>query len=294
MKKIKIFISISLAVLLVFALLPVGALQAYAEEPEDTALYGDAGEAGEENPAGGNDAETPAEPDPEYADESDGVTAAEPAEEVEKAEGTEQPEGSGAEEDQLRAAPSADYGIPVLTLTIDAEEFQKVCDSEDHTYRAKGGSIRIDVPEGYRGDYFDSLDSATVGTEIDLEYFRGRGNSTWEQEKKPFKFKLDKKTSLLGMDKDKHWILMANYFDITQMKNRLTSYIATKLGLEYMAQYSPVEFYVNDEYMGCYMLCHDAEKKVGGKELKPADITEPEVTGKYMLARFCCMTRKEA
>ena len=40
-------------------------------------------------------------------------------------------------------------GIPVIYLNIDAEEFEKVNASEDHSYRAKGGSISITVPDHY-------------------------------------------------------------------------------------------------------------------------------------------------
>ena len=43
----------------------------------------------------------------------------------------------------------SDNGIPVLSIDIDPEEYQKVIESEKHTYRAEGGTISITVPEGY-------------------------------------------------------------------------------------------------------------------------------------------------
>lgn len=49
----------------------------------------------------------------------------------------------------------SDNGIPVLSIDIDPEEYQKVIESEKHTYRAAGGTISITVPEGYTGDYGD-------------------------------------------------------------------------------------------------------------------------------------------
>ena len=36
----------------------------------------------------------------------------------------------------------------------------------------------------------------------------GRGHSSWKGAKKPYKIKLGKKTSLLGMPKNKHWALL--------------------------------------------------------------------------------------
>lgn len=37
---------------------------------------------------------------------------------------------------------------------------------------------------------------------------RGRGHSSWKGAKKPYKIKLDKKTAVMGMPKNKHWALM--------------------------------------------------------------------------------------
>ena len=39
---------------------------------------------------------------------------------------------------------------------------------------------------------------------------RGRGNSTWSFPKKPYQIKFDNKENVLGMPKDKKWILLAN------------------------------------------------------------------------------------
>ena len=40
-----------------------------------------------------------------------------------------------------------DNGIPVLTLTVDPDEFQKVVMSPDHSYRAECGIISIAKPK---------------------------------------------------------------------------------------------------------------------------------------------------
>lgn len=51
--------------------------------------------------------------------------------------------------------------------------------------------------------------------------------------KKPYKIKLDKKADLFGMGKNKHWVLLANYYDNSLVRNRLTYYLGRKLGMEY-------------------------------------------------------------
>ena len=41
-----------------------------------------------------------------------------------------------------------DNGIPVLSIDIDPEEYQKIIESEEHAYRSYSGSISITVPKG--------------------------------------------------------------------------------------------------------------------------------------------------
>lgn len=48
-----------------------------------------------------------------------------------------------------------------------------------------------------------------------------RGNSTGSLKKKPFKVKLEKKTALLGMAEQKHWVLLANAIDSTLLRNQI-------------------------------------------------------------------------
>lgn len=189
-------------------------------------------------------------------------------------------------EDVLNTDGTHNYesnGIPIVYLDIAADEFNKVIQSEDHSYRSSGGSITIDVPEGYTGDYSAAaLDDVT----LDLEYIKGRGNSTWYVDKKPFKLKLAKSNDLLGMGKNKHWVLLANAFDNSMMRNRITGYIAKELGLEFTPKFEPVDFVVNGEYYGSYVLCHQirvGSSRVNINELGPEDITEPDVTGGYLL-----------
>ena len=53
---------------------------------------------------------------------------------------------------------------------------------------------------------------------------KGRGNSTWIHfPKKPYRLKLDKKTDLFGLGKNKHWNLLANYIDDSLMRNFIST-----------------------------------------------------------------------
>ena len=176
-----------------------------------------------------------------------------------------------------------DNGLPILYLQIDPKEFTKVNESEDHSYRASGATLSISVPEGYSNAYADEIS----GTDsLELDYIRGRGHGTWAADKKPYRFKLEDKADLLGMGANKHWILLANRYDTTMLRNRIISYIGEKMGLAYTPKSVPVELVVNGEYYGSYVLSEQVridKERIAIDELKPEDINEPEISGGYLV-----------
>lgn len=178
-------------------------------------------------------------------------------------------------------------GIPVVELSIDPDEYEAMIGSEGHEYRALGASINIYVPQrdgGYTNEF--SNEALSDQTDLPLEYIRGRGNSTWEDNKKPFKFKLEGSTDLLGMGKNKHWVLLANSYDDSLLRNRIAMYMARELGMPYTPKMVPVDFVVNGKYQGSYYLGEQVrigKNRVAIDELSEKDTKEPEVTGGYLL-----------
>ena len=82
---------------------------------------------------------------------------------------------------------------------------------------------------------------------------KGRGNSTWQMEKKPYNIKLDKKTDIFGMGKSKKWSLIANHTDAALIRNVLAYEAAKAVGMPYSPQFEPVDVYINNDYMGAYL-----------------------------------------
>lgn len=76
--------------------------------------------------------------------------------------------------------------------------------------------------------------------------------------KKAYKLKLDKKTSLFGMGKNKHWLLLSNYIDETQMRNALSSKIGKTFGVTAMDTVW-VEVVLNGKNLGTYQLCEQVK-----------------------------------
>ncbi len=90
-----------------------------------------------------------------------------------------------------------------------------------------------------------------LGTEAEplTMQIRGRGHSSWKGEKKPYKLKLDKKESMMGMPENKHWALLK------PSENTVAGLQLGKLmGLEWTPDFRPVEVVLNGDYAGLYFL----------------------------------------
>lgn len=94
---------------------------------------------------------------------------------------------------------------------------------------------------------------------LDLE-IRGRGNSTWTFPKKPYQIRFEDKQSILGMAKDKKWILLANYSDKTMLRNEVAFNLSRFSNLDWTPDSRSVELYINHEYVGVYQIVQKVEE----------------------------------
>lgn len=83
---------------------------------------------------------------------------------------------------------------------------------------------------------------------------RGRGNSTWAADKKPYRLKLDSKADLFGMGKSKHWVLLSNPFDTSLLRNSVSYSLAEDFGLQFEKSVW-VDVVFNGKVVGNYQLC---------------------------------------
>lgn len=147
----------------------------------------------------------------------------------------------------VASADSGEYisptDLPAIYINLDDNFPQDQIDKE--TYRPAKVSV-----VGAAG-YADMIE--TVGS------IKGRGNYSWSAEKKPYALKFDKKTDLLGMGKAKKWVLIANYWDKTMLRNYITLKMAADLGLDYTPEVAFVDLYINNVYRGNYLLTEKIE-----------------------------------
>lgn len=116
---------------------------------------------------------------------------------------------------------------------------------------------------------------------------KGRGNSSWQQPKKPYNIKLDKKHSILGMKKSKHWILLANaYYDRTQLHNATAFEMARLTDFPWVQSGTFVELIFNGKHKGLYYLCEKIrieDGRIDIDEINPTDLAGEALTGGYLL-----------
>ncbi len=116
----------------------------------------------------------------------------------------------------------------------------------------------------------------------------GRGNSTWSLPKKPYKFNFDTSTAMCGIAAGKKWALIANYEDISLMRNMAAYWMGQQLsGLAWTPHYAPVDLYLNGSYQGQYLLIERItinKSRVNIDELKTTSATTtPTITGGYLM-----------
>ena len=114
---------------------------------------------------------------------------------------------------------------------------------------------------------------------------RGRGNSTWGFEKKPYNIDLinaegdDNEAGLLGMPKNAEWALIANYADKSMLRIPLAYKLGELIGMEYSPRTRFVEVYINGAYNGLYSLCEKIGRDKNRVNVSKLDSSYPGDTG---------------
>lgn len=103
-----------------------------------------------------------------------------------------------------------------------------------------------------------------------------RGNSTMEVAKKSYTLKLSQKADVLGMGKAKKWVLNANAFDKTLLRNKLVFDFASTIGLKYTPASAFADVWLNGTYLGNYLISELVE-------VSPSRVDIEEDKGDYLI-----------
>lgn len=159
------------------------------------------------------------------------------------------------------------YTLPVVYITTTTGT--DIVSKEEYIT----GSFSID----YNGSTdYENIDDALIN-------IRGRGNSSWKLDKKPYKIKFDKKTSLFGLEEAKDWVLLANHIDRSLIRNTVAFEMSKILdNFLFVPSSYPVDVFLNGEYQGVYTLGEQVEMKSGRIEGE-ADKDSTEVDTDYLI-----------
>lgn len=160
------------------------------------------------------------------------------------------------------------FVVPMATEIIDSLGFYTAPeDSVKDKYQTfqmfvfTEGARPIDTRDSYIPCYISLNARGSYSNRWVHAGIRGRGNSTWNwYDKKPYRIKLDKKEKMLGMDKAKSWVLLANYRDITDVMNTYVFELGRMMGMPYTNHTRYVELFVNNEYLGVYQLTEQVQQ----------------------------------
>jgi len=96
---------------------------------------------------------------------------------------------------------------------------------------------------------------------------RGRGNSTWAGDKKPYRIRFDEHKSMFGSKKHKSWALLANWYDQTFALNAVGFELGKRIGIPGTPNQFIVDFYLNNEYKGIYQITDLVQVNKGRLEI---------------------------
>lgn len=142
--------------------------------------------------------------------------------------------------------------LPALFLTVNGDELKAVNRSKENRISA-GHAL-----------YMEGDGSVTYDGEI--TQLKGRGNNTFRYQKKPYQIKLAQKADLSGMGEGKTWVLLANWCDISLMRNQIVLDLSREAGLAYAVDCRQTDVWINGSYNGLYLM---TEKIQAGKNRIP-------------------------
>lgn len=167
-----------------------------------------------------------------------------------------------SQEYSFRIVPDG-KNIPVLSIYTDGPVENRIDYVNGKIY------VNGDNTEAFAGK---NIDGATLR-------IRGRGNASWDRtDKKSYRIKLDEKASVLGLKKDRDWVLVSNYYDKTLLRNVVAHSMAQQMDhLYYTPTHILVDFFLNGKYMGVYAIADKIEES--NSKVDVYNGTNPEEPG---------------
>lgn len=115
----------------------------------------------------------------------------------------------------------------------------------------------------------------------EIKKIKGRGNTSWNADKKGFNVTFKDAIELVGMEKCKKFSLISNFQDAAMARNRILYDMADAVGVPYASDSRMIDFYTNGNYQGTYQMCQkiDVGKNTLMPDIADDDYLDPETGG---------------
>lgn len=173
---------------------------------------------------------------------------------------------------------AANYSGTLPVLFINTENNAPIVSKDDYL----NATYYLDAM-GVEG--VESIGSAASPLTMEI---RGRGNYTWKDfDKKPYRIKLTDKQALLGMNKSRHFALLAHADDSKGfMRNMLGFQFSRMLDIAWTPADQPLEVVLNGDYIGLYFLTETirvAKDRVNIVEQEDEETDPEKITGGWLV-----------
>ncbi len=183
--------------------------------------------------------------------------------------------GFGAMSKEKFFAKAGDISIPIIEVNTYKKKNPKSkvdyvnCSFKIYNCEDKSHNFSVDM-----ADEFDNEDDDEESVGIRL-----RGNTTMTYKKKPYRIKFEEKHSLLGLEENKSWVLLAEYVDNSKVKTYASQILAGEFdGLDFAVTPNYVVFILNGKVQGLYLLCEQVDENSGRTDVKDKKVVEDKVS----------------
>lgn len=115
-------------------------------------------------------------------------------------------------------------------------------------------------------------------------YIKGRGNTSWKMDKKPYSIKLKSEHSLLDIPATEKYAIISGFDDDSLLRNYLTYKTALDFnGISYVPKCEFVDVFLNGAYNGVYLLVERIDVEPTKVDISCAD--EFHITGGYLIEK---------
>ena len=186
-------------------------------------------------------------------------------------------------------------GVVVLLCILLSDPYDTI--SKEEFYEAVGNNLKIPVVEintsgsdpssdtNYASCSFALSNTAEPTHSFSVEMkdnpmgvggvgIRVRGNYSQNAEKKAYRVRFNEKTSILGLKANKSWVLLADAFDQSNIRNYTALTLASYFdNMDFTPTPNHVALIMNGEFRGLYLLCEQVDEENGRCDVEVDDLT---------------------